>query len=35
MEHILIFNKELGIGLDIDILDDGRIIYDKVYASDF
>jgi predicted RNA-binding protein len=35
MEHVLIFNKVTGKGLDIDILDDGRIIVDKVTTRDF
>lgn len=35
MENILIFNKYTGKGLDIDVLDDGRIIVDKVTSRDF
>jgi len=35
MEHILIFDKIAGRGVDIDILDDGRVIYDQVNSNDF
>ena len=35
MEHVLIFNKVTGKGLDIDILDNGRIIVDRVTSRDF
>ena len=35
MEHVLIFNKVTGKGIDVDILDDGRIIVDRVTSRDF
>jgi len=35
MENILIFNKHTGVGVDIDVLDDGRIIVDRVTSRDF
>lgn len=35
MENILIFDKVAGYGIDIDVLDDGRIIIDKITAEDF
>ena len=35
MENILIFDRHTGRGVDIDILDDGRIVIDKVTSRDF
>lgn len=35
MEHILIFDTNIGKGVDIDILDDGRVIYDPITSRDF
>jgi hypothetical protein len=34
MYNVLIFNKKSGEGFDVDYLDDGRVIVDKVSAED-
>lgn len=34
MYNVLIFDKVTGKGMDIDYLDDGRIIVDKLSADD-
>lgn len=34
-EHVIIFDKYLGRGVDIDFLPDGRVIYDPIYSMDF
>lgn len=31
----MIFDKRLGVGVDIDFLPDGRIVVDKLSSSDF
>jgi hypothetical protein len=35
MENILIFNKETGKGIDVDILDNGRLVIDYITSKDF
>jgi hypothetical protein len=34
MYNVLVFDKQTGEGLDIDYLDDGRIIVDKLSSED-
>lgn len=34
MYNVLVFDSKLGVGFDVDYLDDGRVIVDKVSADD-
>ena len=34
MYNVLVFDSKLGVGFDVDYLDDGRVIVDKVSTED-
>jgi hypothetical protein len=34
MYNVLVFDSKLGVGFDVDYLDDGRVIVDKVSPED-